>query len=252
MLEDDPTIEMRPRKAGLQREPRLVLGDFARGWQGYEYGTEVASPGNRKRSFAQPRWFGPEEISGKTLLLHAEQGYGDTIQFATYLLALVQLKLGKYAAALANCDRASTCVRIVPRRIPIAATRFWSCGDSKRRWRATTAPSRSSPTYPSLCRTDSCSDTSRRFHKTALDEFYRVAFRKKIYRSIAELQEDLEAWIGEYNETRSHQGRWCFGKTPMQTFLDAIPMTREKNDRCLRTSDIKPDRSPGAICQIKS
>ena len=58
--------------------------------------------------------------------------------------------------------------------------------------------------------------------------FYRVAFRKKIYRSIAELQEDLDAWVREYNEARPHQGRWCFGKTPMQTFLDALPMTREK------------------------
>ncbi len=67
-----------------------------------------------------------------------------------------------------------------------------------------------------------------RFHKTALNEFYRVAFRKKVYRSIDELQADLDAWIKEYNEARPHQGRWCFGKTPMQTFLDAMPMTKEK------------------------
>src|SRR6266480_4261912 len=67
-----------------------------------------------------------------------------------------------------------------------------------------------------------------RFHRTALNEFYRVAFRKKVYRSIDELQPDLDAWIREYNETRPHQGRWCFGKTPMQTFLDAMPMTKEK------------------------
>ena len=67
-----------------------------------------------------------------------------------------------------------------------------------------------------------------RFHKTVLDEFYRVAFRKKVYRSIGELQADLDAWIRTYNEERSHQGRWCFGKTPMQTFLDAEPLAREK------------------------
>ena len=67
-----------------------------------------------------------------------------------------------------------------------------------------------------------------RFHKTVLNEFYRVAFRKKIYASIAELQGDLDAWITSYNEDRPHQGRWCFGKTPMQTFLDAIPLAREK------------------------
>ena len=67
-----------------------------------------------------------------------------------------------------------------------------------------------------------------RFHRTVLDEFYRVAFRKKIYRTIDELQADLDAWIAEYNERRAHQGRWCFGKTPMQTFLDALPLAKEK------------------------
>lgn len=67
-----------------------------------------------------------------------------------------------------------------------------------------------------------------RFHKTVLNEFYRVAFRKTLYRSIAELQADLDRWMKEYNELRSHQGRWCFGKTPMQTFLDALPLAREK------------------------
>jgi transposase InsO family protein len=67
-----------------------------------------------------------------------------------------------------------------------------------------------------------------RFHKTVLDEFYRVAFRKRIYRSIAELQADLDSWIAGYNEERPHQGRWCFGKTPMQTFLDATPLAKEK------------------------
>jgi transposase InsO family protein len=68
-----------------------------------------------------------------------------------------------------------------------------------------------------------------RFHKTMLDEFYRVVFRKKIYRSIDELQVDLDAWMTEYNEVRSHQGRYCFGKTPLQTFLDATPLAREKS-----------------------
>ena len=67
-----------------------------------------------------------------------------------------------------------------------------------------------------------------RFHRTVLDEFYRVAFRKKVYRSIEELQADLDVWTAEYNELRSHQGRWCYGKTPMQTFLDTIPLAKEK------------------------
>ena len=67
-----------------------------------------------------------------------------------------------------------------------------------------------------------------RFHKTMLDEFYRIAFRKKIYATLDELQADLDAWLVEYNEVRTHQGRYCYGKTPMQTFLDAAPAAREK------------------------
>ena len=67
-----------------------------------------------------------------------------------------------------------------------------------------------------------------RFHKTILNEFYRVAFRKKLYSSIEELQTDLDAWLKEYNEQRTHQGRWCYGKTPMQTFLDTIEIAKEK------------------------
>jgi len=67
-----------------------------------------------------------------------------------------------------------------------------------------------------------------RFHKTVLNEFYRVALRKKVYRSIAELQADLDDWTREYNEARPHQGRWCFGKTPMQTLRDATPIAKEK------------------------
>lgn len=67
-----------------------------------------------------------------------------------------------------------------------------------------------------------------RFNKTLLNEFYRVAFRKTFYQSLAALQADLDAFIETYNTSRPHQGRWCYGKTPMQTFLDALPLAREK------------------------
>ncbi len=66
------------------------------------------------------------------------------------------------------------------------------------------------------------------FHKTVLNEFYRVAFRKKIYRSIEELQEDLDAYLVEYDEARPHQGRWCFERTSMQTFDKRLPLVKEK------------------------
>jgi transposase InsO family protein len=67
-----------------------------------------------------------------------------------------------------------------------------------------------------------------RFHKTMLNEFYRIVFRKKLYGSLEELQADVEMWLREYNEERPHQGRWCYGKTPMQTFVDTIPLAKEK------------------------
>lgn len=67
-----------------------------------------------------------------------------------------------------------------------------------------------------------------RFHKTVLNEFYRIAFRKKIYNTLDELQADWDTWIKYYNEERTHGGKYCFGKTPMQTFLDSMPLVREK------------------------
>src|SRR5437899_7389493 len=67
-----------------------------------------------------------------------------------------------------------------------------------------------------------------RFHRTVLNEFYRVAFRRKIYATIEELQRDLDLWLKEYNELRPHQGRWCYGKTPLHTFIDGAPLAREK------------------------
>lgn len=67
-----------------------------------------------------------------------------------------------------------------------------------------------------------------RFHKTILEEFYQIAFRKKIYRTLDELQADLDDWLKKYNNERPHSGRYCYGKTPMETFNDSIPMAKEK------------------------
>ena len=67
-----------------------------------------------------------------------------------------------------------------------------------------------------------------RFHKAMLNEFYRVMFRKKIYRTLEDLQADLDRWIEDYNAQRPHQGRWCYGKTPLQTFVDSVPLAKEK------------------------
>lgn len=67
-----------------------------------------------------------------------------------------------------------------------------------------------------------------RFNKTLLNEFYRVAFRKRIYTTVDALQDDLDLFVTEYNVNRPHQGRWCYGKTPMQTFVDSVAMAKEK------------------------
>ncbi len=67
-----------------------------------------------------------------------------------------------------------------------------------------------------------------RFHKTIQDEFYQTAFRKKIYTTIEELQSDVDVWINEYNTERTHSGKYCYGKTPMQTFLDSIHLAKNK------------------------
>ena len=68
-----------------------------------------------------------------------------------------------------------------------------------------------------------------RFHKTILNEFYQVAFRKKIYATMEELQSDLDVWIDSHNHERTHQGKMCCGRTPMATFEDGKRICREKS-----------------------
>ena len=60
-----------------------------------------------------------------------------------------------------------------------------------------------------------------RFHRTILEEFYNVAFRKKVYTSLEQLQGDVDEWLLQYNRERPHSGRYCYGKTPLQTFRDS-------------------------------
>lgn len=67
-----------------------------------------------------------------------------------------------------------------------------------------------------------------RFHKTVLQEFYQVTFRKKIYREIDSLQSDLDQWLEYYNNERTHQGKMCCGRTPMETLEDGKQIWQEK------------------------
>ncbi len=67
-----------------------------------------------------------------------------------------------------------------------------------------------------------------RLHRTMQDEFYAVTFRRKLYQDLASLQADVDDWINHYNEERPHSGRYCFGRTPMQTFMESRNLAIEK------------------------
>jgi tetratricopeptide (TPR) repeat protein len=73
-----------------EAEVRLLLGDFGRGWEDYEWRSKAAYLRNSTRSFTQPLWLGQSEIAGKTILIHAEQGFGDTVQFCRYVPLLAE------------------------------------------------------------------------------------------------------------------------------------------------------------------
>lgn len=68
-----------------------------------------------------------------------------------------------------------------------------------------------------------------RFHKTILQEFYQVTFRKKLYEDINSLQKDLDDWLDYYNNERTHQGKICNGRTPMETLLSGKLIWDGKN-----------------------
>jgi transposase InsO family protein len=67
-----------------------------------------------------------------------------------------------------------------------------------------------------------------RLHRTMQEEFYAIAFRKKLYTSLAALQDDLDHWMDFYNDQRPHSGKYCFGKTPMETFNESVTLARQK------------------------
>lgn len=67
-----------------------------------------------------------------------------------------------------------------------------------------------------------------RLHRTMQEEFYAVAFRKKLYDNLEDLQQDLDQWLTFYNHQQPHSGRYCFGKTPIETFKDSITLAKKK------------------------
>jgi transposase InsO family protein len=85
---------------------------------------------------------------------------------------------------------------------------------------------------------------TERFHKTIGDEFYAVAFRKKIYTSLEQLQADVDEWLEQYNRERTHTGKYCFGRTPLQTFRDTKHLAQAKILDTLFEGDNQPPYSP--------
>jgi transposase InsO family protein len=76
-----------------------------------------------------------------------------------------------------------------------------------------------------------------RFHQTIQNEFYASAFRRKLYHSLEELQADVDAWMQGYNAERTHSGKYCYGKTPLQTFIESATLAYDKQlDRMQLTS----------------
>ena len=67
-----------------------------------------------------------------------------------------------------------------------------------------------------------------RFHRTILQEFYQVVFRKAVFENIDQLQKELDTWIEFYNSERTHQGKMCCGRTPLETLIDGKTVWAEK------------------------
>jgi hypothetical protein len=84
------------------------------------------------------------------------------------------------------------------------------------------------------------------------NEFYDAALRKKIYNSLEELQRDADIWLLCYNNNRPHSGKYCYGKTPMQTFVDAKHIAVEKSNAIVCNEDTSDSHVQlgNTVCQI--
>jgi tetratricopeptide (TPR) repeat protein len=84
----DRALALRPDFAGARNNAalcRLLTGDFERGWQDNEWRWQTEQLANERRNFPRPLWLGSDKLKGRTILVHAEQGFGDTLQFCRYI-----------------------------------------------------------------------------------------------------------------------------------------------------------------------
>ena len=87
-------------------------------------------------------------------------------------------------------------------------------------------------------RSPQTNEICERFHQTIQNEFYASAFRRKLYHSLDELQADVDVWMEGYNAERTHTGKYCYGKTPLQTFIESATLAYDKQlDRIKPTSE---------------
>lgn len=92
-----------------------------------------------------------------------------------------------------------------------------------------------------------------RFHRTVQDEFYAIAFRKKLYTTLDQLQLDLDAWIEQYNRARTHTGKYCFGRTPWQTFQETKHLAQAKRlDTLFEPGAVQSERSDNSLTTVVS
>ena len=88
-----------------------------------------------------------------------------------------------------------------------------------------------------------------RFHRTMQDECYNILFRKKLYNTLEALQTDVDEWIRKYNYERPHSGKYCYGKTPYQTFLESKHIAIEKTiDENSKINDDEKEISDSLNC----
>ena len=94
-----------------------------------------------------------------------------------------------------------------------------------------------------------------RFHRTIQDEFYAIAFRRTLYTSLAQLQADLDGWLAQYNAERTHTGKHCFGRTPLQTFQETKELAQAKRLETLlegNTLQLEPSDNTATLTGVVS
>ena len=124
------------------------------------------------------------------------------------------------------------------------------CSDPDRSWQRNTAATGKSHEYALYLDLENIEHTRtktkspqtngicERFHQTIQNEFYASAFRRKLYHSLDELQADVDVWMESYNAERTHSGKYCYGKTPLQTFIESATLAYDKQlDRIKPTSE---------------